>query len=212
MIPNIVKTLADHPEYFLVSANLINQPAFSWVHYHLGVVHAYLPELDPPADLDQRKPDWRASELPEWSGPQDRDFKADFGAPFKGHRWLPLKTGTPDDDTPITTTEYHQGSRGWSSWAVAAQQHYSFFENLENDTLDAYRFSMWDFKYDRISVHLLAIWGKDIIDSLPFAADDEGYLTVTLPRKLKRRKAPPPPPPPPNKRKMIRYTFELPRD
>ncbi len=188
VIPSIVTTLAEHPEYFLVSANLINQPAFSWVHWHLGVVHPYLPEIEPPADLGQRKPSWRASQLPEWSGPDDRDYKADFFAPFQGHRWLPLKKGSPNDRTPITTTEYHKASRGWSSWAVAAQQHYSFFENLENDELDAYHIGMWDFMYDRISVHLLAIWGKDIIANLPFTADDEGYLTEILPRKHKRRK------------------------
>ncbi len=186
-IPSIVTTLVEHPEYLLVSANLINQPAFSWVHWHLGVVHPYLPELEPPADLGHRNHSWRASELPEWTGPEDKDFRYDFSAPFEGHRWLPLREGIPDDRTPIGMTDYNKASKGWSSWAVAAQQHYSFFQNLENDNLEAYHIGMWDFQYERISIHLLAMWGKDILDNLPFESDDEGFLTEVLPRKLRRR-------------------------
>ena len=187
-IPSMVTSLVEHPEYFLVSANIINQPAFSWVHWHLGVVHPYLPELTPPPGFaGRRNGTWRASELPDWSGPTDRDYTQDFVAPFDGHRWLPLKKGIPDDRTPISTTEYNLASRGWHRWEVAAQQHYSFFQNLERNQLDNYHIGMWDFKYDRISVHLLAIWGADIRANLPFPADDEGYLTQILPKKLRRR-------------------------
>ena len=141
-----------------------------------------------PSDVDRPKNTWRASQLPDWSGPEDQDFSHEFPAPFQGHRWLPLKKGTPDDKTPITMTEYHKASKGWSSWAVAAQQHYSFFENPEQNKLERYHFNIWDFKYDRISVHLLAMWGTDIVENLPFDADDEGFLTEILPRRLKRRR------------------------
>ncbi|KAI9756356.1 MAG: hypothetical protein M1815_003779 [Lichina confinis] len=185
-IPSLVKTLVDHPEYLLVSANMINQPAFSWVHWHLGVVHPYLPELEPAADHGHRNRSWRASELPQWTGPADHNYKGDFSAPFEGHRWLPLPKGTPDDTTPIAATTYHKAGRGWHSWAVAAQQHYSFFENLENGALDTYHLGTWDMKYDRISIQLLAIRGKDVLDNLPFESDDEAFLTEVLPRKLGR--------------------------
>lgn len=39
-IPSVVKRLLEDPELFAVSANVVNNPALSWVHYHLG---AYLP-------------------------------------------------------------------------------------------------------------------------------------------------------------------------
>ena len=42
-----VKRKIEHPEFFLISANTINQPAQSWVHYHLGADHPYLPETEP---------------------------------------------------------------------------------------------------------------------------------------------------------------------
>ncbi|KAI9887603.1 MAG: hypothetical protein M1823_000587 [Watsoniomyces obsoletus] len=186
-IESMVTNLITHPEYFMVSANVVNQPALSWVHWHMGVVRPYLPEMTPPStDKRSRKGSWRASELPEWSGPKDMDYTKDFKAPFEGHRWLPLPKGTPEDKTPITTTTYDKASRGWSSWAVAAQQHYSLLEHLENDNLAAYHLGMWDFKYDRISAHVLAFWGKDVRENLPFPSDDEGYLSEVLPKKLQR--------------------------
>src|ERR1700761_2823756 len=46
-IPSIVRTRWEHPEYFLVSANIMNQPSLSWVHHHLGVVKPYFPEYPP---------------------------------------------------------------------------------------------------------------------------------------------------------------------
>ena len=36
---------------------------------------------------------------------------------------------------------------------------------------------------------MIAIWGDDIVDNLPFPEDDEQYLTVDLPRKLGRRES-----------------------
>lgn len=34
---------------------------------------------------------------------------------------------------------------------------------------------------------MIAIWGDDVVDNLPFPEDDEQFLTVDLPRKLGRR-------------------------
>lgn len=41
---------------------------------------------------------------------------------------------------------------------------------------------------------MIAIWGNDVVDNLPFPEDDEQYLTVDLPRKLGRRESFPSPP------------------
>lgn len=35
--------MIENPHYFAVSANSVNNPALSWVHYGLGVYEPYLP-------------------------------------------------------------------------------------------------------------------------------------------------------------------------
>ncbi|KAL8736559.1 MAG: hypothetical protein Q9181_002369 [Wetmoreana brouardii] len=185
-IREIVTMKTAHPEYLLVSANGINNPALSWVHYHLGAIRPYLPELSrPEADLP---PSWRASELPPWSDGAIFTRRKWFDAPYENHRWLPLGPKYTLDGTPITTTTYDKSGPGWNNWAIAAQEHYSFLENLENETLHRYHFDTWDYQYERLSINLIAVWGDDIVDNLPFPEDDEQHLTVDLPKKLGRRK------------------------
>ncbi|KAI9804742.1 MAG: hypothetical protein M1825_001110 [Sarcosagium campestre] len=193
-LESMVKVRVEHPEYLAVSANSINNPALSWVHWHLGAIRPYLPEMKPPDesradDLDwNRRKSWRASELPTWQGPDDHfiDFKSDFPAPFNGHRWLPLRKTTNDDNTPVNVDTYDKAGPGWNFWTIAAQELYSFLENLENDELYRYKFDVWDYKYDRLSINLIAIMGKDVIANRPFPSDDEQYLTVELPKILGR--------------------------
>ncbi|KAI9669215.1 MAG: hypothetical protein M1817_004710 [Caeruleum heppii] len=188
-IPSMVTTLMTHPEYLVVSANSINQPALSWIHHHLGAVHPYLPEQSPPPP-DPHHPQsssWRASELPVWQGdPTTFPYNVSFPAPFNGHRWLPLPANSTTDHTPISRVEYGPAAPGWHSWEVGAQQHYSFFQNLERDELWRYKFGVWDYHYERLSIQLVAMWGRDVMDAQPFPPDDEGFLTVDLPRRLGR--------------------------
>ncbi len=42
-ISTIVKRLTNNPQYFAVSANVVNNPALSWVHERLGVYEPYWP-------------------------------------------------------------------------------------------------------------------------------------------------------------------------
>jgi hypothetical protein len=42
-IASIAKRMIENPHYFAVSANSINNPALSWIHYGLGVYEPYLP-------------------------------------------------------------------------------------------------------------------------------------------------------------------------
>lgn len=190
-ITELVTTKRDHPEYLLVSANGINNPALSWVHYHLGAIHPYLPEFQPPTkNLTSTKnltASWRASELPPWKETPLFDRHEWFAAPYKNHRWLPLGSHFTLDGTPITTSTYSKSGPGWNNWAIAAQEHYSFLENLEKNELSRYNFGIWDYQYERLSINMIAIWGDDVVDNLPFPRDDEQYLTVDLPKKLGRR-------------------------
>ncbi|KAL9630161.1 MAG: hypothetical protein Q9164_006559, partial [Protoblastenia rupestris] len=160
---------------------------------------------------------WRASQLPEWSG-EEMSFpvagvgspgKTDDGnplppdapgaPPYKGHRWLPLPNGDKDLwRTPFAQTRYEQNGPDWGSWSLGAQAHYSFLQNLENDELERYHYGngldpkregIWNMAYERMNINFMAIWGKDVLDNLPFESfDDELALSVQVPIKLRRRK------------------------
>ena len=215
-IADIVYTKFKHPETLDVVANLVNSPETGWLHYHVGAIHAYLPEVEPPKN---QKPAalgpkaWRASALPQWEG-DDMNFPlgdkgtdgvvleddAPGAPPFKGHRWLPLKEQQKDlYNTPISHTEYNAYGPDWTSWALAAQVQYSLLENIEKDQLDKYHYGggldpnregIWDMKYGRMNINFMAIWGKDVLDAVPFEdGDDERFLSETLTRRLDRRKS-----------------------
>ncbi len=220
-IPQIVHTLATETKAAVVSANVINSPEHNWVHYRAGAVLPYLPDLEPaaPGDLSTLdNPIWKVSHLPSWIGPGGwtsppvADFTKELSrllprtandqrrAALPRHRWLPLDDPLDISKTPIAQTSYDPFGPGWSSWAIAAQQHYSFFYNLEMEQLTTYYMNhgfgenssaIWDHTGDRLSINLLAVTGElilDNIDKMALAESDEAYLTVDLPRQVNKRR------------------------
>ena len=159
---------------------------------------------------------WRASALPIWQGtfeqmnfpvkganmgkPDDGGVfepGVEGGPPFKGHRWLPLPDGEKNLwRTPMSESKYDPDGPDWASWSLGAQNHYSFLENLENDNLTVYHYGagldedregIWNMAYARMNINFMAIWGKDVLDNLPFdSPDDELQLSVTVNKKLRR--------------------------
>ncbi len=189
-ILSMICTKLMHPEHYIVSANVVNQPLMSWVHWNLGAVRPYMPDTKNayPALLPGEHVDWRASSLPEWQG--SGSFKVlEWKSPDKKmHRWLPL-SGRKDhilDNTAIKETEYDAFGRGLQHWQIAAQQHMSFFEHLENEELWRYMFNSWDFQRKRMGIQFIAIMGIDINRAKPIAADDEHHFSVTMPVKFGR--------------------------
>ena len=190
----MIYTKLKHPDAFDVSANLVNSPSLSWLHYHLGAVHAYLPESKAPDD--PQEPDaWRASLLPTWEG-DNISFPLDMGPPFKGHRWLPLRDNKNSlMRTPISQTEFDAYGDGWKSWAIAAQQHYSLLQNIEDGELDRYHFGRSTDEHEiiytmgdsRMNINFLCIWGDDVVDNFPFGDVDEPALSWKIPQRLQRR-------------------------
>jgi hypothetical protein len=177
-----------------VSANVVNNPALSWVHSHLGVYYPYWPEVKAPRS--KAKVDWRASKLPAYDGPLEGppDFNKDGStpAPFEGHRWLPVRL--PEGERfdmelmPSSTLTYDPFGPSLHNWATAAQGHYSFLQRLEEGTTWRYKFDMWDYLFGRLSINFFAIRGADIMDVFPFPIkDDEHYLTVERPKQLNRK-------------------------
>ncbi|KAF2397317.1 hypothetical protein EJ06DRAFT_144184 [Trichodelitschia bisporula] len=197
-IAALSKRMIENPQYFAVSANSVNNPALSWIHYGLGVYEPYLPELTPPPNPSHQPQSWRASELPHWTGPPSFIFNGSQPAPFPGHRWLPLPhrtfntphaspPGRDISDTPAGALTYDAFGPSWRDWAVAAQTHYSFLHHLERGELWRYKFNLWDYHYYRLSINFIAFWGDDIVDAMPFpTGDDEEYLTRAKPRELGR--------------------------
>jgi hypothetical protein len=194
-IPRIVTMKVGHPEYFLVSANIINSPLMGWIHYHAGALHPYLPEykgiMDPPspntngfASPPTRK-SYRYTDYPRWEGPDDWYFDLDQDPPHNGHRWLRLHNDTDIHRTPITQIEYDTWGTGLQKWTIVAQEHYSFLENLFDDRLDLYKFdNVWRTDYDRLSINLMSVWADEVLDNLPMDTVDEEWLTTVLPKNL----------------------------
>ena len=189
-IRSIVKRKVEHPEYVIVSANLIVQFAFAWIHYHLGAIQPYLPEQ---SIIDKKHPtsSWRNSKLPYWDGPDNFTVEEFKPPPGGHHRWLPLAPGTGDNErTPIPRVQYSDGV-SHEDWMVAAQQHMSFLQHLEKDELWRYDFEMWDVIHDRLSINLMVISGDedDVIAMGPMPKDDEEMITVTYSKKTGKRES-----------------------
>jgi hypothetical protein len=190
-IPRIVDLKLNHPEYLLVSGNIINSPLMGWVHYHLGALHPYFPEvIDIPSNksietLREKPSPWRASDHPYWKGPEDFNWPIDKDPPYEGHRWLRVKEDSALIKTPAAEIEYKTWGTALHSWAIAAHEHYSFLENLERDQLDLYKMDrIWRTDYDRLSINFMTLWGDDVLDNMPMTTVDEEYLTKVLPKKL----------------------------
>jgi hypothetical protein len=226
-IPLIVDTLVTNPESIIVSANMVNSPELNWLQYRTGAVLPYLPELNyaRPADLSTlENPKWRASELPDWIEPADfkppesREDWNDYikkllprpktiGTSGRGsgelpfHRWLPVRGPAAVQKTPISQTENGAFGGGWWSWAIAAQQHYSLFDNLEHNRKYLYYLrhgsssksdAIWDHTGERISINFLALRGETILDNLGHMqanGNDEVFLSEVLPKHLNKRES-----------------------
>jgi hypothetical protein len=152
--------------------------------------------------------------------PTEIDFEIDytkpFNAPFESHRWLPLPEGANPYKTPIASTTYDASEPGWYNWAVAAQEHASFFQNLERGQRWRYHHATasgpqviggggvegrrvggdggkgggtggdWAFWAEKFSIRFVAVWGRTLKEH-PLSNEDEKDLSVWLPRRLGRR-------------------------
>ncbi|KAJ4144743.1 hypothetical protein LMH87_003614 [Akanthomyces muscarius] len=187
---SLICTKLTHPEYYIVSANVVNQPMISWLHWNLGAVLPYLPDTkNPYPELkDGEQVDWRASSLPDYDGPEDLNILEWSSPDKKKHRWLPMRNRTDHvlTGTPIVNTQYDAFGKGLGHWQIAAQQHYSFFENLENKELHKYKFNVWDFQLKRLGIQFMAVMGRDINGAKPIGQDDEQHFSVTMPEKTGR--------------------------
>ncbi|MCJ1294331.1 hypothetical protein MMC34_005889 [Xylographa carneopallida] len=199
-IPRLVQSRIAHPSAFDIAANIVNSPLTNWFHARTGAVLPYLPEPSPPHNLTSQAPTWRASSIPFYSTPADLVY--DFGdlsdgrplpsigepggPTYKNHRWLPLPPSPQNlQRTPIARSAYDAFGLAWTSWAIAAQQHYSLLSNIESNHMHKYHFGdadgLWDMQYDRYNLNFIAIWGRDVRANLPIQ-DDEQELTSDIPR------------------------------
>ena len=195
-IEQVVRTKVAHPEYFLVSANVINSPLMGWVHYRMGAIHPYLPEYpgavhrsvleknDAPTAMTSRQ-SWKYTEHAMWQGPQDWSMSLKGTPPFEGHRWLRLQDDMEIHRTPISKIEYGTYGTGLYYWTVAAQQLYSLLENILDDKLHLYKTNgVWITDYERLSINMVAVNADEVLDHLPMDDVDEEWLTTVLPKRL----------------------------
>jgi hypothetical protein len=205
-IASLVHTRLEHPDYFFISANVVNQPILSWVHHHLGVVRSYRPEPQPPARPQRTTNstvfDWRTSRLPSWIPPSspsqgqnapvpsDCGIPIDFLSPFRGHRWLPCSSSSATVATAVTQEVLSTNGGGKWPWTLGAQHHYSFLEHLEDNALDRYKIPFWEFQHERVGMSFVCIWGADIVATRPLPAGTETelakFLSVDIPQRTGR--------------------------
>lgn len=207
-IPRIVTTLLAHPEAHSVLGNSINNRWNHYFHHGTGAILPYLPE-PPRSSTGKREISWRASSLPRYEesllpsvgeGPY---MPPNFAPPFKGHCWLPL----PRSEKHLLRTPFGDGSRLPDpknstkgppvNWQIAAQEHYSFLEHLENEELSVYAFGrpsdgLWNIRYQHYNIHFMAFWGRTMRmrsfwgdpDDPQFIKNDEVALTMIIPKEL----------------------------
>ncbi|KAG8418554.1 hypothetical protein J3459_012249 [Metarhizium acridum] len=189
-ILSMAHTRATRPDFYLVSANVVNQPLSSWLHLSLGAVRPYLPDNETWTPVEAGSGvNWRPSRLPSWRGPPDFDVDKWNPPADRQHLWLPV-TGKKDHllhNTPIVHTVYDAyKDQGKWKWMAAAQQHYSLLENLERGELSKYKFHLWNYQDLGMGTQLVAMTGKDINAAKPIEAAAEIHFAVTMPRKLGR--------------------------
>ncbi|KAF3405532.1 hypothetical protein DPV78_002528 [Talaromyces pinophilus] len=208
-IPKAVTTLINNPNALMISANVVNSPALGWWHYHSDVARSYKPELAPneTALASRGNGAWKTSELPTWSGDHDLDFtnfekfpsyfNVDKPEDIPKHRWLPTRNETDMYTTSIAATNA-EGGPHLTQWEIGAQNHYGFFEHLENNELGKYFLSkdygkgtIWNMRGYRLSINFIVMHGSDVLDYMDIITghpqgDDEHQLTVEMPRLLRR--------------------------
>jgi hypothetical protein len=224
-IPLVVDTLVTNTESVFMSTNMVNSPELNWLQYRTGAILPYLPDLSYARSTDlstTENPQWRASELPDWiepaelRAPESKDDWNDYikkliprpkvmdgsdhgSSELPFHRWLPVRGQAAVQKTPIAQTEDGAFGGGWRSWAIAAQQHYSIFDNLGDSRKNVYYLqhgstpktdAIWDNTGERISINFLALRGETVLDHLDRMqanGNDEAFLGE-LPKGLNKRK------------------------
>lgn len=208
-IARAVTTLINNPDALIVAANVINSPGLGWWHYHLDTAQSFKPELIPKEDELATRGNglWKTTDLPFWEGDTTLDFKnfdnftnffnvqADEDIPK--HRWLPTRNKFDIYKTSVAATD-SQGAPHLTQWGIGAQNHYSFFTNLENGELGKYglgkdygKGTTWHMRGIRISINFITMRGADVIDHMDLVTghpngDDEQQLTVEMPRILQK--------------------------
>ncbi|OKL63469.1 hypothetical protein UA08_01796 [Talaromyces atroroseus] len=210
-IAKAVTTLISNPHALMISANVINSPALGWWHYHTDAAQSFKPELQPnqTALATRGNGMWKNSDLPTWTGDWTHDYSKfenfanffDVESPedIPKHRWLPTRNETDEDmyTSSIAATDANGGPH-LTNWQIGAQNHYSFFSNLENGELGKYFLSkdygkgtIWHMRGRRLSINFIVMQGADVLDYMHMITghphgDDEHQLTVEMPHVLQR--------------------------
>lgn len=191
-IPKLVTHKMNNPHTFVVSANIINNPPLSFIHRHQGALHPYFPDekLPDPQDENVTK-SWRPSQDGFWQGPDDFNWPLERAPPYPGHRWLRVQSDEMLPQTPVSKLTYEVWGDSYSSWAIAAQVHYSLLENIEKETLNLYKFEKpWTMDGERIRINFMCVYGDDIVDTdpknWPKGRGDEDMIVLDLPVQLRR--------------------------
>jgi hypothetical protein len=109
----------------------------------------------------------------------------------KPYNWIKAENISEIDDTIVFNSTYAAYSSWWRNGKFAAVARESFLYHAYNNSLDAYKFSIWDFNsvgyHERVRINFIIFWGKNankLAESKAFT--DETYLSIDMPKKLKK--------------------------
>lgn len=151
-IPQLVHTRLAEPHPLAISANLVNSPLTGTYHSCFGAIFPFLPDPSHQPSFKAAE-SWRPSEKPYYPKSHSPELQehdlVELPSPYDGHTWLQVSDDYSYDiqETPIGISwnnnaggESHHYETAWRSWAIATQQHYSLFRNLELNRVAQYFF------------------------------------------------------------------------
>eukprot|EP00884_Botryococcus_braunii_P002605 jgi/Botrbrau1/12345/Bobra.4_3s0017.1 len=176
----LVEALLKRQDLYVVSANVINHSILGNVHCHLQAMLPFAPVVDwcePP--LSQQQCIEQGRKQGPCSGTEcDWEIVSDPNGTFR-----PLDV----ESASIVGTYHYNGSFHptmvelksscfWGDWRCAAIAHNSFLHRLKEDSLEAFKFSVWDFSYPdyvhRWSTNFI-LFNTSVLPSL-----DEEYIST----------------------------------
>lgn len=192
-IPSMLIAHFEHPEFPLLSANVVRHSILSNVHSRTGAIRpiAFVKDFG-----INNKADWRMSKTLEGEYPEVLENFEEGLQSVSQYSWLPISSAAQHKQrhgllrhTPMEAVEYDSaGKCSLMSPFCSVQCHLSFFMNMEQNTMSRYDFGMWDFHHasnpTRYSINFILWRGQTVhagghMNSIP--TDDEFWLTVHLP-------------------------------
>jgi hypothetical protein len=168
-----LKFRIENPNYFLVSANIINNSICNYLHQRFGALKKFENKFN-----------------------DSNFFIKNYG--LDGNDWFNNESlGSSRWNTDLFCKEsinengllgYNVLNFSWSDTQISTEIHGNFFNKLSNDRLQDFRFDKWELSdHERISINCISWLGSEFAKfEGKVEWDEEKWLTVIAPIKFKK--------------------------